>query len=108
MVAYLIAHVKIHDRAWLTSEYMEVTAAVEAKYGGVHVALGPHEQVEGDDLGTVSSVVQFPDLEKARAFWSDPEYQRVAPLRREGSESYVVLIDGVDVPAPFARSRTAT
>ena len=45
-----------------------MAAAVEAKYGGVHVALGRPEQVEGGDLGTMTSVLPFSTVEQARAF----------------------------------------
>ena len=104
MVAYMVAHVKVHDTAWLESEYMSVAAALEERYGGVHVASGLHDQVEGDELGPVTSILQFPSLEAAQAFWHDPEYQRVVPLRRAGSESQVLIIEGAEVPAPFAKS----
>jgi uncharacterized protein (DUF1330 family) len=63
------------------------------------VAAGRHEVVEGDDLGEWTSVVRFPTIEAARAFWNDPEYQRVAPIRRSGSRSHVVLIDGAEIGA---------
>ena len=106
MVAYMVAHVRIHDAGWLTSEYMDVAAALEAKYGGVHVASGAHQQVEGDELGPVTSILQFPTLEAAQSFWNDPEYQRVAPIRREGSATQVIIIEGADGPAPFATSPT--
>ena len=83
---------------------MSVAAGLEAKYGGVHVASGRHDQVEGVELGPVTSILQFPTLAAAEAFWNDPEYQRVALLRRHGSESQVVIIEGAEVPAPFATS----
>ena len=83
---------------------MSVAAALEERYGGVHVASGLHDQVEGDELGPVTSILQFPSLEAAQAFWNDPEYQRVAPLRRAGLESQVLIIEGAEVPAPFAKS----
>ena len=106
MVAYMVAHVTVRDTAWLSSEYMDVAGALEAKYGGVHVASGLHEQVEGTALGPVTSILQFPTLDAAQAFWNDPEYQRVAPIRRSGSDSQVVIIEGAEEPAPFARSPT--
>ena len=106
MPAYLIAHVKIHDTSWLKSEYVEVTAPLEGKYGGRHIASGRHEQVEGDDLGTVTSVIEFPSIDAARSFWNDAEYQRVVPIRRAGSDSYVVLIDAATVSGPFAPPST--
>ncbi len=37
---------------------------------------------------------QFPDVETARAFWNDPEYQRIIPIRQQYSDAHVVLLDG--------------
>jgi uncharacterized protein (DUF1330 family) len=107
MVAYMVAHLKINDTEWLESEYVRVTAAIEAKHRGVHIAFGQHAQVEGDDAGVVTSIPQFPTTEHAWAFWNDPEYQRVVPLRQAGSDTTVVIIDGAEAPAPFAQSSTA-
>jgi len=107
MVAYMMAHLKINDTEWLESEYVTVAEAIEAKHGGVHIASGQHAQVEGDDLGEVTSILRFPTIEHAWAFWNDPEYQRVVPLRQAGSDTTVVIIDGADAPAPFAQSATA-
>ena len=107
MVAYMVAHLKINDTEWLESEYVTVAAAIEAKHGGVHIASGQHAQVEGDDLGVVTSILQFPTIEHAWAFWNDPEYQRVVPLRQAGSHTTVVIIDGAEAPAPFAQSPAA-
>ncbi len=105
MVAYMVAHLKINGTAWLKSEYVTVAAAAEARHGGVHVAsAGPHAQVEGVDVGVVTSILQFPAIEDAWAFWNDWEYQRVVPLRQAGSETTVVIIDGAAEPAPFAQS----
>ena len=53
----------------------------------------------------VTSILQFPIIEHAWAFWNDPEHQRVVPLRQAGST--VVIIDGAEAPAPFAQSPTA-
>ena len=102
IAAYLIAHVKFHDTSWLKSEYVDVTAKLEEEFGGIHVASGRHEHVEGSDVGTVTSVVQFPSIEAARAFWNHPDYQRVAAIRRAGSECQVVLLDAETVAGPFA------
>jgi uncharacterized protein (DUF1330 family) len=52
----------------------------------------------------VTSILQFPSLDAAEAFWNDPEYQRVAPIRRSGSDSHVIIIEGAETPAPFATS----
>jgi uncharacterized protein (DUF1330 family) len=104
MAAYLIGHVKFRDTSWLKSEYVEVTARLEKELGGRHVASGLHEQVEGGDLGTVTSVVEFPTIGAARVFWNHPDYQRVVGIRRAGSDCHVVLIDAATVEGPFASS----
>jgi uncharacterized protein (DUF1330 family) len=95
MAAYLVAHLRMIDPSWTESEYTALLPALVEKHGGVYIAGGAHQQVEGEPLGEWTSLVRFPSLEAAQAFWNDPEYQRVAPLRRSGSESQVVLIDGV-------------
>lgn len=82
-----------------------MSAEVEATFGGVRIASRPHAQVEGADLGAVTSILQFPTIEDAWAFWNDPEYQRVAPLCRAGSNSSVVIVNGADDPAPFRQER---
>ena len=40
-------------------------------------------------------IVEFPDLERARAWYSSDTYQEILALRTENSEGTVVLIDGV-------------
>lgn len=106
MPAYLIAHVKMHDTAWLRSEYVEVTTRLEVEFGGRHVASGLHEQVEGDGFGTVTVIVEFPSIEAARNFWNHPDYQRVAAIRRAGSDCDVILLDAATVAGPFAATST--
>ena len=96
MSAYLVVHVRISDRAWLRSEYTSLMPSLMARHGGEYLARGEHQQVEGAGLGDISAIIRFPTLTAAQAFWNDPEYQRIAPLRRAGSEADVILIDGVD------------
>lgn len=62
------------------------------------MAVGNHEHLEGLPLGPLTVIDEFPDIESARALWSDPEYLRVVPIRQAGSQCQVVLIDGVVLP----------
>ena len=55
------------------------------------------EVVEGewtDDL----IVIEFPDLDSARAWYRSPAYQRLIPLRTQSSEGDILLVDGVREP----------
>ena len=40
-------------------------------------------------------IIEFPDLERASAWYGSDAYQQILPLRTENSEGTVVLIDGV-------------
>jgi uncharacterized protein (DUF1330 family) len=42
----------------------------------------------------VTVIDEFPDIDTARAFWHDPEYQRIIPIRQQFSDAHVVLLDG--------------
>ena len=95
MAAYLVAHVLTHDPSWLESEYIDVFEQLLAKYDGTRLARGLHEQVEGAPLGPATVVIRFPDLESAHGFWNDPEYTRVAPIRRAAAEAQVILLEGL-------------
>jgi uncharacterized protein (DUF1330 family) len=94
MPAYIVAQVALTDTAWLQSEYLPVLQRLLQQYSGKPIASGRHQHLEGDVFGTLTVIDEFPDLASAQAFWNDPEYQRVVPLRQAGSDSRVVLIDG--------------
>jgi uncharacterized protein (DUF1330 family) len=94
MPASIIAHVTITDDAWMASDSMTVLQQLFERYGARQVAVGRHEHLEGTALGPLTVIDEFPDIETARAFWNDPEYQRVVPIRQAGSECQVVLVDG--------------
>ena len=85
----------VTDPSWFESEYTASLPTLMERHSGEYLAAGAHETVEGAEIGEWTSVVRFPTMEAARAFWNDPDYQRVAPIHRSGSESHVVLIDGV-------------
>jgi uncharacterized protein (DUF1330 family) len=52
------------------------------------------EVLEGDWRGAVV-VLEFPDLEHARAWYNSPGYQQILPLRTENADSTVIFVDGV-------------
>jgi uncharacterized protein (DUF1330 family) len=64
------------------------------KYQCTPIGVGLHELLEGTELGVVTVIDQFSDIETARAFWNDPEYQRIIPIRQRFSDAHVVLLDG--------------
>jgi uncharacterized protein (DUF1330 family) len=96
VAAYIVAHTTIRDlEGYLASEYPAVLQRLFEKYGGTPIGVGLHEHLEGSELGPLTVIDQFPDVETARAFRNDPEYQRIIPIRKQFSDAQVVLLDGL-------------
>jgi uncharacterized protein (DUF1330 family) len=41
-------------------------------------------------------VIEFPDRERATAWYESPAYQEILPLRTRNAEGTAVIVDGVD------------
>lgn len=75
--------------------YLEQIDATLAPFGGrFRIHGGPVEPLEGDWAGDLI-VIEFPDRERARAWYTSPAYQAILPLRVDNAEGTVFLIDGV-------------
>lgn len=97
MSAYLIANVKVTDDAWVP-EYAARVHDIVHKHGGKYLSRSPNfTQVEGElpDL-TLIALLEFPSVEAAQAFASDPEYAPFGKMRQDGSESQFYIIDDID------------
>ena len=76
MVAYLVALSRVQKPEVLPEDEQH-TPAVVAEYGGRYLVRGgPMETLDGEieDRGVV--VVEFPDMDRARAFYESPRYQK--------------------------------
>ncbi|NKY52383.1 DUF1330 domain-containing protein [Nocardia vermiculata] len=95
MTAYAIANLHNSSPHPDVAEYIERIPGTFAPYGGrflVHVT--PHEVKEGSWDGAVV-VIEFPDIEQARAWWDSPAYREIAPLRSRHIDGDIVLVAGV-------------
>lgn len=114
MPAYIAFLIDIRDQDSF-SGYAWAAAPTYARYGGGVVLRGPVvDVIEGDvaaEDDTRLVVLQFPSLDRARAWWDSPEYRAAAELRRPPvSDSRVLLIDGIDLgdqQAPQPESSSA-
>ncbi len=94
MSAYFVFEITVTDRSW-QEHYLEPTAELVARHGGRYIALGGPEKVEGDRPAPDALVIiEFPSLEAARAWHGDPDYKPLIELRRGGSISEALLVDG--------------
>ena len=91
MPAYLIADMHVTDAPGY-EEYKRVAPAAIEKYGGRYVARGGETAVlEGDWTPSRVVILEFPSIEKARAFYDSPEY-RAARKIREGKGKFRMVV----------------
>jgi uncharacterized protein (DUF1330 family) len=76
--------------------YRTRAAASIAQYGARYLVRGgPVETLEGGWTPRTIIVVEFADLERARAWYRSPEY---ASARDEALSRNLILVDGISVP----------
>lgn len=96
MAAYVIGMGTINDPSW-RSVYREKIAPILKRHGGRYLTRSDAawEVLEGHAAsGTTFTVIEFPSVEHARAWYHDPEYQPLIPLRQAGSKIDYVVVPG--------------
>ena len=98
MAAYLIGEVIVTDESWVSS-YAKNVHDIVHKHGGKYLSRSANiEQVEGKPSeASLIALVEFPDLDAAKSFIDDPEYQEFRESRMNGSVSTAYIIDSSDV-----------
>ena len=96
MAAYLIADVDVTDAA-VFEEYRREVPASEAPFGGHYLARGGATKVlEGDWEPGRIVVLEFPSLEKAKAWWSSSGYAPAKAIRQSSSETRMIVVEGFE------------
>jgi uncharacterized protein (DUF1330 family) len=66
-----------------------------AAYGGRYVVRGGASEIlEGSWLPPRLVVLEFPTLERPRAWWASPEYAPAKALRQQSARTEMLLVDG--------------
>jgi uncharacterized protein (DUF1330 family) len=89
MPAYIIARAAVSDPVGMQA-YRDQVPGVVAKYGGRFLVRGPSEVLEGDDDGRHTVVLEFPDMERLKAFWHEDDYGALRALRQKFSSVVAV------------------
>jgi uncharacterized protein (DUF1330 family) len=99
MAAYLISDVSARDPAALEL-YRTRAAASIVRYSGRYLVRGGEvETLEGDWRPRMIVVVEFPDLDRARAWYHSPEYAEALAVRDAALSRNLILLEGVEPPA---------
>jgi uncharacterized protein (DUF1330 family) len=100
MPAYLIADIDVHDPE-AYARYRALSGPSVARHRGRFIVRGgEHEVVEGDWEPSRLIVIEFDDMDAARAFWNSDDYREAAEVRRSASTGRFVLVEGATSAPP--------
>ena len=95
MPAYVIADVReARDQDALVEYRRRNTDAVANHGGRFLIRGGDSELLEGDWPSLRMVVMEFPDAAAARAWWDSEEYAPLKQMRRDASDTNILLVEG--------------
>jgi uncharacterized protein (DUF1330 family) len=95
MPAYVIADVRDAWNADDLAEYRRRNTDTVLSHGGRFLVRGGDSDVlEGEWPTRRIVVMEFPDADAARAWWTSEAYEAIKPLRRGASETNIILVEG--------------
>jgi uncharacterized protein (DUF1330 family) len=95
MSAYVVVDIDVHDHSGYEQYKKAVNASIET-YGGRYLVRGGQvETVEGTWTPRRFVVVEFPDAQRAKAWWESPEYAKPKALRQATARTEMILVEGV-------------
>jgi uncharacterized protein (DUF1330 family) len=95
MSAFVVVQVDVTDPARY-EDYKKMVPASIAKYRGRFIIRGGRtETLEGSWAPKRFVMVEFPDLERARAWWASDEYAEAKALRQATSSTEMIVVEGI-------------
>ncbi len=95
MPAYVIVDIEITDPVRY-ERYKAMAAPTIGLYGGRYVARGGRaERLEGDWEPRRVVILEFDNIDRARAWLESPEYRDARRLRHETSRANMIVVEGL-------------
>ncbi len=95
MAAYVIAEIEIHDPKLYEEYRKRVPETIERFSGRYLVRGGAVEAKEGGWLPKRLAIVEFPSMDRARAWYDSPEYSEARAIRERAARSKLIFVEGV-------------
>ncbi|WP_018478498.1 DUF1330 domain-containing protein [Pontibacter roseus] len=94
MPAYIIVEIEVTDPATY-EEYKKLTPGSLQPFDGKFIVRGgATELLEGEQQPQRIVVLEFPTMEKAKAWWSSEEYAAAKALRQSASNTRMFAVEG--------------
>lgn len=95
MSAYVIVDIQVTDPVGY-EEYKKLAPAVVKLYGGRYLARGGSaEALEGDWKVNRLVILEFDNVDRAKAWLESPEYAPARELRHRYARTNMVVVEGV-------------
>ena len=95
MAAYVIVEIDIHDSK-LYEDYKKLTPGSLVPFGGKFIVRGGQaETIEGDWQPKRIVVLEFPSVEKAKAWWDSANYRHARDIRQRAAHTRMIVVPGV-------------
>jgi uncharacterized protein (DUF1330 family) len=93
--AYIIVEIEVTDPIGY-EEYKKLAGATVEKYGGkYHVRGGKTEVLEGDWNPKRIVVLEFPSIDRAKAWLNSEEYREPRKMRHRTAKTKMIVVEGV-------------
>lgn len=94
MTAYVIAEIDVTD-AEAYKLYSDRAPGITLPAGGKYLArAGKLEALEGEPPRSRVVIIEFADMDAAKAFYYGKGYQEIVPLRQAASKGRMFVVDG--------------
>lgn len=95
MTAYLVVELAVTDPVGF-ARYRELVPPTIAAYDGRYLVRGGAlASLEGDWQPERVTIIAFPSVERARAWWDSPEYTEAKAIRQAATTTRMVIVEGI-------------
>ncbi len=94
MSAYVVVDIEVLDPEGY-KEYVKLAPPTVTQYGGRYLARGgANETLEGNWHAKRLVILEFADVDKAKAWLNSPEYKPIRALRHKYAKTNMVVVAG--------------
>ena len=95
--AYVMAHLTLTNREKFVAEYASKVGETIEAFGGQFLARGGEVSYrEGEKLGDIDVILEFPDRKSAIAWEESKQYQAIVSGRIDNTTGSFIIVDGVE------------